>query len=66
MDFFPQVDVHAVCVVMHCDVTAAASQCKSFLSNTTKTAWTVLVLAGYITELPEDDVLMLKHVGAMV
>jgi hypothetical protein len=22
-------------------------------------------LAGYITELPEDDVLMLKHVGAM-
>ena len=35
-------------------------------TNTTKTAWTRLYnLAGTEWELPEDDVLALKHVGAI-
>jgi len=41
------------------------NECDSFLKNTTKTAWTRLCnLAGNKWELPGDDTLMLKHVGA--
>jgi hypothetical protein len=41
-------------------------ECESFLKNTTKTVWTRLCnLAGTKYELPEDDVLTLKHVGGI-
>jgi hypothetical protein len=42
------------------------NECKSFLKNTTKITWTCLCnVAGTEQELPEDGVLVLKHVGAI-
>jgi hypothetical protein len=42
------------------------NECESFLKNTTKTAWTRSCnLAGNEQELPEDDALVLKHVGVI-
>jgi hypothetical protein len=39
---------------------------KASYKNITKTAWTLLCnLAGNEQELPEDDTLALKHVGAI-
>jgi hypothetical protein len=42
-------------------------ECDVFLTNTTNNCMNCSLcnLAGYITELPEDDLLMLKRAGVM-
>jgi hypothetical protein len=52
-------------VIINC-IVVTKIECGSYLKNITKTAWTRLYnFTGTKWELPEDDALALKHVGAV-